>query len=907
MPFNDSIRIGASGATGFNVARSLRFNSADNAYLERTVSTTSSRTTFTYSCWVKRTNITTAESMVLMGSNLTSGTAHTAISFDTNDTFALRARNPVGGDGATATTTVFRDPTAWMHVMYVVDTPQVGVQTVRQKVFVNGVEQPATVLTTHLVNSQLNINLINTRMAIGAVYYNGTNETDRGEFYLAEVNYVDGLALTPASFTETDVLTGQLIPKKYVGAYGTNGYRLTFSDNSSVSALGTDTSGNGNNLTPNNFATTDAVLDTPTNNFCTLNPIGRTNKTESEGNLETKATGNAWRTGSSTFHMSSGKWYWEVHITAIGSYQMHGIVPAVRGNFTTTFNADVYPGSYSNEWGYRNNGILYNNASGTSSWGATYTNGDILSFALDMDNGTLDIKKNNVATGSQITGISGEYRPAFTNWATTSITNVNFGQDSSFAGEKTAQGNKDSNGQGDFYYAPPSGYLALCSANLPTPPILLPEKYFETLLYTGNGTTNAITGLEFSPDLVWLKRRSGGNNGHRWFDVLRGPLIDIRSDSTAVNSAAASALSSFDSNGFTVINDDGNGNLNNTPFVAWNWDAGATDGKTYTVTVVASGGGNKFRFDGFAQDAVTLDLAEGGTYIFNYPSGHPFRFSTVADGTHGGGSEYTTGVTEVSTTQIKITVAASAPQLYYYCSIHSGMGGAINTNSTQGSSNFDGALQSIVKVNQTAGFSIVKWTSGGSDASVGHGLGVKPAITIQKRIVGAVSNWSVYYDFRDGSYDYIRLNLDSAHLSSSASVPTSSVFYQTYGSGTMIGYCFSEVAGYSKFGVYKGNGSTTDGAYVHTGFRPALVIIKANQVSGVSWNIYDNKRDPDNLVTQLLRPNLNTAESTGVSAVLDFLANGFKLRGSAGSTNASSREYIYFAFAESPFKNSRAR
>ena len=255
MPFNDSIRIGASGAKGLEIARSLRFNSADNAYLERTVSTTSSRTTFTYSCWVKRTKITTSDQIILMGSNLTTGTRQTSISFDTNDTFATRARNPSSGDGATSTTTVFRDPTAWMHVMYVVDTPQVGVQTVRQKVFVNGVEQPATVVTTHLVNSQLNINLINTRMAIGAVYYNGSNATNRGEFYLAEVNYVDGLALTPASFTETDVITGQLIPKKYVGAYGTNGYRLTFSDNSSVSALGTDTSGNGNNLTPNNFAT----------------------------------------------------------------------------------------------------------------------------------------------------------------------------------------------------------------------------------------------------------------------------------------------------------------------------------------------------------------------------------------------------------------------------------------------------------------------------------------------------------------------------------------------------------------------------------------------------------------------------------------------------------------------------
>ena len=193
-------------------------------------------------------------------------------------------------------------------------------------------------------------------------------------------------------------------------------------------------------------------------------------------------------------------------------------------------------------------------------------------------------------------------------------------------------------------------------------------------------------------------------------------------------------LSSFNSNGVTYADpsdaiDIGNGN--GYTIVGWNWNAGDTDGKTYTVTVV-SDSGNKFRFDGFGTSAVTLDLAEGGTYIFNYPSGHPFRFSTTSDGTHGGGSEYTTGVTHNSSTQVTIVVAASAPTLYYYCSSHSGMGGQVNTNSTLGSSNFDGAIQTTAKVNASAGFSIVTYTGSGSTTTAGHGLGVAPVISIRK-------------------------------------------------------------------------------------------------------------------------------------------------------------------------------
>ena len=466
-------------------------------------------------------------------------------------------------------------------------------------------------------------------------------------------------------------------------------------------------------------------------------------------------------------------------------------------------------------------------------------------------------------------------------------------------------------GQRAFSYTAPTGYKSLCSANLPDPTILLPNQHFNTLLYTGNGGTQSITGLNFQPDWVWVKRRNG-TNSNVLFDAVRGATKELISNTTGAEGTEATSITSFDSNGYSVGSNggvnDGSGN-----YVAWTWNAGDTDGKTYTVTVVDDSG-NKFRFDGFAANAVTLDLAEGGTYIFNYPSGHPFRFSTTADGTHGGGSEYTTGVTHNSSTQVTIVVAASAPQLYYYCASHSGMGGAVNTNSTLGSSNFDGNLQSVTKVNATAGFSIVKWTSGANAyKTVGHGLGVKPDIVILKSR-SVATGWYVYTDVIDGTNDYLQLNSTTTALDaqSYSIVPPTSTVFGTDGAfvsgntnATMIAYVFSSVKQYSKIGTYKGNGNA-NGPYVYTGFRPAWVLTKIADTMNENWTISDNKRSPFNAVDLFLRPD-ETTQDTSSAATMDFYANGFKLRNSDDKTNRNGATYIYLAFAHAPFKNSRAR
>ena len=226
-----------------------------------------------------------------------------------------------------------------------------------------------------------------------------------------------------------------------------------------------------------------------------------------------------------------------------------------------------------------------------------------------------------------------------------------------------------------------------------------------------------------------------------------------------------------------------------------------------------------------------------------------------------------------------------------------------------GSSNTDGSITSTVSANTTSGFSIVKYTGTGANASIGHGLGVIPHMAIFKRTDTSGFNWFVYHRSL-GAGKFIILDTTGAEQSSTSiwqnTTPTSSVI--TLGGdggvnasgGTYIAYCFAEKKGYSKFGSYTGNGNA-DAPFIYTGFKPTFIMIKRTDAVG-DWGIFDNKREGYNDETNRLKPNASDAEED--DNFMDILSNGFKLRLTSSSINASGGTFIYLAFAESPLVSS---
>ena len=935
MSFYDAIRVGSSGAADdLEIARSAKFRGATDQRFDRTLSSTSS--SYTVSFWFKGTPVTTNFTRGLFTLGPANNTDVAGVVINTGDTLTFHGGN---GTSAIITTRKLRDTSAWYYFTYSVNSNNFTA-------YLNGES-----LQTGTVRS---LDTTSNGFRVGG-WWGGY---DLFQGYIADFYLIDGLALTPSSFTKTNVETGQLVPKLYTGSFGTSGAHLLFDDNSGTTAttLGKDSSGNGNNFTPvNSWATRDVVPDTPTNNFCTFNPLkAYTNgATFDRGNL--RCTHGAGGNGGApvNFGLESGKWYVEMLIEYDGNGTQVGI-SGEKSAFNSFPITDCLMIGASGE-------VITNGSNSYPSLpvGNTFTAGDIMGMALDITGGTIKWYKNNslVYTLNLSTMTSGGNSDSvyfFTSGDGSSATAgkhvLNAGQDSTFDGNKTKQGNADGNGIGDFYYSPPSGHLAVCSANLPDPTILLPGGHFNCVTWTGNTSASRdITGVGFKPGLVSIKARTNTYE-FLWFDAVRGAGKRLFSHNTGAESENLATLNAFITDGFRLGNGSSvdlsvNGSASST-YVSWNWFSGNTDSVTYRVVVV-SDSGNKYRFRNsantatFAQSAVTLDLAEGGTYTFDGSdstmASHPIKLSTTANGTHGGGSSYNTGVTyeldgstvtesayvsgysSASSRKLIITVAASAPTLYYYCHVHSGMGGAINTNSTIGSSNFDGTIQSTVKTNASAGLSIITYTGTGADGTIGHGLGVIPDLAITKKR-SATQDWLIKHSAVSGKVGYLNLADQFDNSGSGGGIISdfsSSLNYSitrynnsgNYGnvnesSATYVAYVFSAVKGYSKFGSYVGN-NNQNGPFIFTGFKPAFILSKAYDSSSYWYEVVDNKRVESNPRNKTLYANASDAEYSGSQYDKDLLSNGFKARGNNAGQNGSFN-YIYIAFAESPFKNNRA-
>ena len=936
-----------------SIDQSLRFEDADTAYLYDPSSGRSAgnRRTWTFSAWVKVTNLGSGTQNYILGATTDNYVADWSIFFFGSDELTFygytTSPSPTAERYQLHTKGVFRDPSAWYHIVLAWDTTQ-STEADRIILYVNG--SRVTDLDTYN-RPDLNYE---------EAFINNTAQQDIGraataaygfDGYMAEVNFIDGQALGPTSFGETKA--GIWIPKDTSGlTFGSNGYRLQFQDSS---ALGDDTSGNtGNDFTSSGLAATDVVLDSPTNNFCVLNPLftnGGTAQSLSEGNLEFTSDSN-YALANGTFAMRSGKWYWETLIKTWVSVPIVGITQGTNTAGNSYVGYD--PNGNVKGFGYDSGGFIYGaTGDGTAAGAAlasgqtTYTTGDIIGCSFDADAGELKFYKNNslIYTVSSIN--EHDWMPANSGY-NSGVNIVNFGQDSSFANNKTSgsAAASDDNGVGDFYYSPPSGFLALCSANLPDPAIDPAEDeessdHFNTVLYTGTGTTDqSVTGVGFQPDWNWIKSRSD-SYAHWLSDSVRGAGKALRTGSTTASDleeyTTLPIFLSFDSDGFTVDVDtataNGTTNGSSSTFVAWNWLAGGTTPTTQTYKVVVDNdGANKYRFRNnadsatFATYAPTIELQEGGTYVFDWSDdgtngvvsaqGHPIRFSTTSNGTHGGGTEYTTGVVkDDSAYTTTITVAAGAPTLYYYCQYHSGMGGQVNTDN-HGSSNFEGDVQSKVSANTKSGFSVVSWTQRSSsfnDNQVGHGLSQAPELVIGKTRTQSSGAWG-WHVFAEpkGVSNYLFLNNTTAATPSSniwnpvnTTVFNASRFLME-ASSPAIAYCFHGVDGYSKIGSYIGNGYA-NGPFIYTGFRPAWVMIKRTNLAD-NWYIFDNKRSGFNFDNDALSPNLTLDEFDGISYdFIDLLSNGFKMRDTYAGRNTAGGEDIYLAFAEQPFKYANAR
>jgi len=449
----------ATAPTTFSVANSCRFNKADSSYLHITPSA-GDRDKFTFSCWVKRGVLGTTNAFF----TVISGGNYSEMYFGSANTI-LWDEYPGSMVGRLITNRVFRDCSAWYHLVFAYDSANATAGN-RMRLYVNGVEETSFSTDTQPDQYQDSYFNANEKHMLGG--HTGGSEWVDG--YMAEVCFIEGLALTPTSFGEFDEDSPTIWKPKDVSGltFGTNGFYLDFEDSAE---LGTDVSGNSNTLTEVNLDATDQATDSPTNNFCTLNPLHNNLVigTLSQGNC--KFTGSGYPTVYSTQAVTKGKWYMEVKLPTYAGFMIG--VSAGSPN-ATAFGIGVY------DWGFYYDGKIWNSNS-EAAYGSAPSDDDILGFALDVDNSAMYAAINNTwqdsgdpTSGASKTGAVaitavgstplGVYHFVVGDYSgSTPIMEANFGGCSAFTVSSTAN---DGDGYGNFEYAPPTGYYALCTKNL---------------------------------------------------------------------------------------------------------------------------------------------------------------------------------------------------------------------------------------------------------------------------------------------------------------------------------------------------------------------------------------------------------------------------------------------------------
>ena len=696
--------------------------------------------------------------------------------------------------------------------------------------------------------------------------------------------------------------------------------------------------------TPSN---TDSLIDTPTNytatgsgnnggNYATLNPLDFASSGSSalsNGNLDAKA-GNGWQSVAATIgNLTSGKWYWEVKLGG-GSGHRTGLSSVSRSNASDDQllgTGDICINS--------SDGYVYVDGSAVGT-AAGNLSGKTVGIALNLEADSVSFYQNGslVHTVSSLSSTASWTPVHATRYAV--LDHLNFGQR-------------------PFAHTPPTDHLSLCTQNLDEDAYAsIPDgsTAMDVATYSGDGTNGRDITVNHSTDLVWIKSRNQDDN-HILADSVRGTNKILFSQLTLAeytDSSVANSVTAFNSDGFTVGNNASSAQVNQSGFTyaAWSWDAGSSN------TSISAGGLNSSVYD----QRETWSDSLSATFRGTEPATNAFDGDTSTIAGSAGTITYTSPVTVPSDSTIRVflhggahtvtvnggsnqTISAGSFQTVTY----SNSGNATFTMTFNRGGGADTGVRAIeiggkllvdngvsvtnvpsiattTRANPSAGFSISTYTGNGSaNQTLGHKLGAAPAFVIIKDRSSS-QNWAVLHTsagtlgMLDGGTNYALLELNATAAARNASYNTiwhptsttvkigegaSSAHWTNKSGDDYVMYAWAPVEGFSSFGSYEGNGNA-NGPFVYTGFKPRFIMIKNvdNYGTGYDWFMFDTARDTYNVAENTLKSNLSGTEYDSDS--LDILSNGFKIRATTNGINLNSHTHVYLAFAENPFRISRA-
>jgi len=1005
----------AISSGGYDINNSLRFRSSASAYLNRTPASAGNRQIFTISVWVKRGTLG-SDYKILSAYSADSDSGLFDLRFSSANVLYIGNWNT----GLT-TTAVFRDPSAWYHIVLAVDTTQ-ATGSNRIKAYVNGVQYTlnGTAFDQNVTTPWNN----NVTQNIGR-----QARTSDGYFdgYMAEFYNVDGQALTPSSFGETDATTGSWVAKKYTGTYGTNGFYLPFKMNNSTSSYAGSFNGSSQYLSSStalfNYTTANASTQTATieamvylNSYQTPSQVYYSPCIAGKGdvymNLGVNGSGNLifyhydgtarTITGSSVIPLntwtyvavtiSGGTATIYVNGTSVGSGTWYGIQAAGQSS-TSYFGRPATSGSALYLNGYISNLRVSSIARTISTPATSYSNDANTNFltlqsATVVDNSTNAYAITNTGTVTTsvsypfyTTSVSADYSGNANNWTSN---NINVASSGTTYDAMIDSPTLTSATVANYCVFSPlwTGSPTLSNGNLQITSATTSQtaigsmaansgKFYFEYQYTSSPATNGGGGVWDINSAFSAGGVPDSGTGARYVPTSGNIVKFINGSATTVGTYATYTSGDIIGVGFDCDAGTVSFYKNNTLQVT------ITDSNfiskffapcmyVYTGNVAANFGQRPFSYTpptGFVR-LNTFNLPDSTikkgntnfdvlTYTGNGATSRSFTGLSfqpdliwnkdrttayshrIVDSVRGVRKELYSNTTDQELDQWSTYGSVNSFDTNGYTITTGGTAGNFIANlngdaqvawiwkaSGSTSSNTSGTITSTVSVNATAGFSVVTWAGSGAAGTVGHGLGVTPAMIITKNRTSGSTEWVTWHKSLSGA-----TNTDGAYiyLNSTGAASTTSIFYNgsqisssVFGlrgnninvnasSNNYVAYCWAEIAGFSKFGSYTGNGSI-DGPFVYLGFRPKFIIFKrADGVGG--WLIDDSMRDTFNYVDlELLAHSSDAEAASGSDFSFDYLSNGFKVRRlSSSSLNVNAATIIYMAFAENPFKNSNAR